>query len=200
MKLPRLALGFFALIAMAGTAWAAPPVHVRGTIEAISGQVLTVKTRDGASEKIALAKDWDVLLVSPVPLSSIKPQSFIGTAALPAADGRLRALEVVVFPAFARGLGEGHYPWDLMPRSSMTNATVGTVTGQGANRVLTVRYKGGEQTILVPEGVPIVTFAPAARDLAKPGAKIFLSAMKQADGSLAAKNILVGKDGLTPPM
>ena len=48
----------------------------------------------------------------------------IGTAAVPRSDGKLTALEVVVFPEAMRGTGEGHYGWDLAPESTMTNAMV----------------------------------------------------------------------------
>jgi hypothetical protein len=115
-------------------------------------------------------------------------------------DGTLNALEVLIFPEAARGSNEGHYPWDLQPESMMTNATVATVAAAPDGQTLTLKYKDGTQTIKVKPGTPIVTFAPGDRADAKPGAKVFLGATKGADGGMTAARMLVGKDGLAPPM
>lgn len=202
MKLIRLATCLAALAALTATAMAqnAPPMHVRGTIASVDGNTMTVTTREGPTAKITMAQDWGVLLVSPVTMADIKQGSFIGAAAMSQKDGTLKAMEVLVFPEAARGTGEGHYPWDLMPESNMTNATVSAVVQSGDAETLTVTYKDGTQKIMVPKGVPIVTFAPADRAMAKAGAKVFLTVTKGADGNPTAARALVGKDGLTPPM
>jgi hypothetical protein len=116
-------------------------------------------------------------------------------------DGSQRALEVLIFPEAMRGTGEGHYPWDLRPQSTMTNANVEqTVTGVDG-QTLTVKYKGGEKKIIVPPDVPIVTFVPGDKADLKPGTKIFIGAAKKLpDGTLQAARVNYGKDGLTPPM
>jgi len=83
----------------------------------------------------------------------------------------------------------------------MTNATVATVASASDGQTLKLEYKGGgTQTIKVKPGTPIVTFAPGDRADAKVGAKVFFGATKGADGGLTAARLLVGKDGLTPPM
>jgi hypothetical protein len=107
---------------------------------------------------------------------------------------------VLVFPESARGSNEGHYPWDLQPESMMTNATVATVAAAGDGQTLTLKYKDGTQDIRVKPGIPIVTFTAGDRADVKVGAKVFLVPAKSADGTLTATRILVGKDGLTPPM
>jgi hypothetical protein len=177
-----------------------PPTRLRGTISAIDGKTATIATRDGSNVTVNLAENWAVMLVSPVSMSDIKENSFVGIASLKGPDGTLNALEVLVFPEAARGTGEGHYPWDLQPESMMTNATVATVASASDGQTLTLKYKDGTQSIRVKPGTPIVTFAPGDRADAKPGAKVFLGATKGADGSLTAARLLVGKDGLTPPM
>src|SRR5216683_1442843 len=133
-------------------------------------------------------------------MAHIKENSFVGVASLKGPDGTPNAIEVLVFPEAARGTGEGHYPWDLQPESMMTNATVATVATASDGQTLTLKYKDGTQTIKVKPGTPIVTFAPGDKADAKVGAKVFLGATKGADGSLTAGRLLVGKDGLTPPM
>jgi len=187
--------------AVATAVWAqSPPTRLRGSIAAIDGKTATIATREGSSVKVNLADNWVVMLVSPVTMADIKENSFVGIASMKGPDGTLNALEVLVFPEAARGSGEGHYPWDLQPESMMTNATVATVASASDGQTLALKYKDGTQTIKVKPGTPIVTFAPGDRADAKVGAKVFLGATKGADGSLTAARLLVGKDGLTPPM
>jgi hypothetical protein len=188
-------------VAAAATAMAqSPPTRLRGSIAAIDGKTATIATRDGGSAKVNLADNWVVMLVSPATLADIKENSFVGVASMKGQDGALSALEVLVFPEAARGTGEGHYPWDLQPQSMMTNATVATVAKAPDGEMLTLKYKDGTQTIKVKPGTPIVTFSPGDRADAKVGAKVFLTATKGADGGLTAARLLVGKDGLAPPM
>jgi hypothetical protein len=135
-----------------------------------------------------------------VPLASIAPGTFIGTAARPAPDGELQAMELLVFPESARGTGEGHYPWDLAPGSTMTNANVEAAVPATSGRELTLAYKGGSVKVRVPPDVPVVTPSPASLADLKPGATVFLSAMRAADGSLSTSRVTVSKDGVAPPM
>ncbi len=188
------------VVVTSAMAQTAPPTRLRGSISAIDGKTVTIATREGSSVKVKLTDNWSVALVSPVSAADIKQGSFVGIASMKAADGSLNALEVLVFPESARGSGEGHYPWDLQPESMMTNATVATVASNTDGQTLKLDYKGGTQTIKVKPGTPIVTFAPGDRADAKVGAKVFTGAMKAADGSLTTSRLLVGKDGLTPPM
>jgi hypothetical protein len=185
----------------AATAMAQSPVtRLRGSIAANDGKTVTIATREGTQVPVKLADNYAVMLVSPVSLADIKENSFVGIASMKDPNGGLNALEVLVFPEAARGTGEGHYPWDLQPESMMTNATVATVATAPDGQTLTVKYKDGTQTIKVKPGTPIVTFAPGDKADAKVGAKVFMGATKGADGSFTAGRLLVGKDGLTPPM
>lgn len=190
---------FFAVFSDAVLAQTAPPTRIRGTITAIDDKTVTIATREGSSVNVKLADNWAVMLVSSVPASEIKQGSFVGIAST-GSDADRTALEVLVFPEAARGTGEGHYPWDLKPQSMMTNATVATVSSASDGQTLKLDYKGGAQTIKIKPGTPIVTFAPGDKANAKVGAKVFTGAAKAADGSLTATRLLVGKDGMTPPM
>jgi hypothetical protein len=178
----------------------APPTRVRGAIETLDGNVLKVTSRTGESLTIRLAEGFGVAAVEKLPIEAIQPNSFVGAAALKGADGRLIALEVLVFPESSRGSSEGHFPWDLQPESTMTNATVATVSGVAEGRELTLTYKGEQQKVFVPPNVPIVTFVAADRSFLQPGKRIFIGAMRQADGSLTASRVVVEKDGVAPPM
>jgi hypothetical protein len=191
-----------ALLAAASSASAqtAPTVRVRGVIEKAEPQTLTVKTREGPTAEIKLADNVGVLGVTKARLDDITVGKFVGAAAMPQPDGTLKAVEVLIFPEAARGTGEGHYPWDLLPESTMTNATVAETVAGVSGPVLTLRYKDGEKKISVPPEAPIVTFSPADAALLKPGAAVFVPAQKGADGGLTAARVLVGRDGLVPPM
>jgi hypothetical protein len=133
-------------------------------------------------------------------VDAITQGSYVGAASMPQPDGTGRALEVLVFPESGRGSGEGHYPWDLQPGSMMTNATVAQVVSVDNARRLTLKYKDGEKTIVVPPGAPIVTFEPGNREMLHPGAHVLVNARVQPDGTLSAAGVAVGKDGLVPPM
>jgi hypothetical protein len=179
-------------------------VRVRGTIERVEGQTLVVKSRDGADLKVVLADNALIVAIVKASISDIKPGSFVGVTGAPQADGSQRAIEVHIFPETMRGTGEGHYPWDLRPQSTMTNASVvnieQTVT-EVDGRVLSMKYKDGEKKIIVPAKVPIVTYVPSDRSELKPGVQIFISAAKRLpDGTLQAPRVNFGREGLTPPM
>ena len=176
-------------------------VRVRGTVEKVDGSTIVVKSREGQDLTIKLADNLTVSGVVKRSLDDVKAGTYVGIAALPQPGGTLKALEVLIFPEAMRGAGEGHYPWDLMPESNMTNAGVTDVVTRNDGRSLTLKYKDGEKTILVPTDVPVVTFLPGDRSEIKPGAKIFIgAAQRQPDGTLQAARIAVGRDGLTPPM
>jgi hypothetical protein len=178
------------------------PARIRGTIEKLEGNVLTVKPRgDGPSMTVKLADNFTVGGLTKASLSDIAVGKFVGIASLPASDGSLRAVEVLLFPDSARGTNEGHFPWDLQPQSMMTNASVAEVVTAPTGHTLTLRYKDGEQKVVVPEGVPVVTPAPAERSALVPGAHIFIfAAQRQGDGTYTAGRVTVGLNGLVPPM
>jgi hypothetical protein len=159
-----------------------------------------VKARDGAELKVTLAENPKIAGVVKASLSDIKQGSFVGVTAMPRPDGSQTALEVHIFPESMRGTGEGHYPWDLRPQSTMTNANVDQVVTAVDGPTLTLKYKGGEKTIFVPANTPIVTYSPGDKSDLKPGAKVFIIAVKQSDGTLQGRAWRVGRDGVTPPM
>ena len=196
--LPVLAVALIAPAAFAQTP-APAPTGVRGAIISVSGDNLVVKTNRGAEQAIKLDKDTRVAAISLANINDIKPGSYIGAAAIPQPDGSQKALEVHVFPPALAGTGDGHRPFDLAPNSTMTNGTVGDVVASNG-RTLTLKYKGGEKKIIVPEDVPIVNIEAGDRSLLVVGAKVVVRARKNPDGSLTAASISAGKNGVAPPM
>ena len=176
-------------------------VRVRGTIESKDHQTLNVKARGGETLKVKLADNAPVRAVVKAPLSDVRTGSFVGVTAMPQPDGTQKALEVHIFPEAMRGTGEGHRPWDLMPNSTMTNATVASEVVSSNGKTLVLKYKDGEKTFEVSPDVPVVTFAPATEADLQPGEKVFSAAAnKLPDGTIVASNITVGRNGIGPPM
>jgi len=178
----------------------AQAARVRGVIEKLDGDMLTVRAREGSVLAITLAPNATVTGVVPAALAEVAAGKFVGVTAMPRADGNLMALEIHIFPESMRGRGEGHRPWDLKPESTMTNATVADVVSGAKDRVLTLRYKEGEKKVFVPEAAPIVTYVAADRGALHPGAHVFVVTERAADGSLSAPRVSVGLNGLVPPM
>jgi hypothetical protein len=178
------------------------PVNIRGKVEQLDGKALKVKSRDGQELQVTLAPDFGVLGVLKAKFADIKQGDFVGIAAAPGKDGKLHAQEVLIFPEAARGMGEGHYGWDLRGKGdTMTNATVSGIVGEARHHVLHLTYKGGEQEITVSPRTPVVTFKPADLGLLTPGATIFIPrASKQPDGTLLATRAIAEQNGVKPPM
>ena len=187
--------------ATAGFSEDASPPRVRGTIDQVNGNTLTIKTKSGTPTTVQLKDGAHVVAVTKGAMSDIQQNSFVGIASMPQPDGTLKAVEVSVFAEPLRGTAEGHHPWDLMPGSTMTNAAVTKQVSKQEGNTLTLKHKDGEQTIVVPADVVVVNLIPGDNADLKPGAKIFIPAWaKKADGTWEGALALVGRDGITPPM
>ena len=176
------------------------PSRVRGAIEAVDGDVLSVKSRSGEDVKLQMTADIKVVGIIKISLSDIKVGSFIGATTVPGPDGAQNAVEVHVFPEDMRGTGEGSRPYDLRPNSTMTNATVAESVAGNDGHTLMIKYKDGEKKVVVLPDTPVVTYVPADRSDLKAGAKVIAFIKKLPDGSFETNRISVGRDGLTPPM
>jgi len=175
-----------------------PTARLRGTVEAVSPTTLTLRQRNGEKVELALPPSLAVTEVYPVALTDIQANSFVGVGAMPQADGTQRAIAVTLFPETMRGTGEGHRPFDFLPQSTMTNATVADVAASPDGRRLRLRYPSGEQTIVVPPDTPIVSLRPADRALLVPGAAVAVSA-QEVQGRPTATRISAGRNGFAPP-
>jgi hypothetical protein len=152
----------------------ASPPRVRGTLDQVNNNVLTIKTRSGTPTTVQLKDGAPVIATVKGSMSDIQDNSFVGITAMPQPDGTIKAVEVHVFAEPLRGIGEGHYPWDLMPNSSMTNAAVTQQVKKAEGNTLMLKYKDGEKTIVVPSDATVVNLIPGDRGDLKPGAKIFI--------------------------
>jgi hypothetical protein len=203
-KMTRRALGAagLALMVSASAAWAqqAPPVRVRGTIEKVDGNTLTVKSRSGETLTVKLAEPPRISAMVKASQAEIKEGSFIGVSAMPQPDGTQKAFAIHIFMESQKGVVADRFgQWDSRPGSTMTNANVATMVSGKDGQDLLVKYKDGEKKVLIPPGTPIAKYVPGNAGDLKVGSKVFVgAAQKQADGSLTAPNIAVGRD-IDPP-
>lgn len=197
----RQALKWFA------AAVAAPPVlaraqqrsvRLRGRIEEVSAGKLVLRERGGQRMELALAPDYAVTEVYPVTRADLKPGSFVGVGAMPQADGTQRAIAVVLFPETMRGTGEGHRPFDFLPQSTMTNATVAEVAKSADGERLEVKYKDGAKTIVVPPEAPVVSLRPGDRGMVVAGASVSVN-VQEIDGKPTVVRVNAGRNGFAPP-
>jgi hypothetical protein len=176
------------------------PTRIRGTVDKLDGQNLMVKSRDGQTLTIELAANVAVITLVKKSIADIKTGDYVASTGVKGTDGKIHAIEVRIFPEAARGTGEGQYPWDLMPDSIMTNATVGKVDQAPQGPVLHVTFKGTESEYTVGPEVPVLANGPGDISLLKPGAAVFVIALKHEDGKLTSARLYAEKDGIKPPM
>jgi hypothetical protein len=177
----------------------APSVRLRGEVLQVLTDQFVLKNRSGETLTVSFESNVPISEAYPIGIESIKPNAYIGTAALPSGEGSLKALEVLVFPEAARGTGEGHYPWDLQPGSTMTNATVSQLQSKSSGYEIELQYKGGQKTVTLQQGVPIVSIRPGSKALLVTGAQLVVLA-HQVEGQWRALRITAGREGFKPPM
>lgn len=200
VNLTAVALGFGAVLLTGfNPAMAADAVRVRGVIETTDGSRITVKTREGDTAPVTLG-GAKVMAVAKASIDDIKPGDYVGIASLPRSKGGDGALEVLIFPAAMKGADEGSFPWDLKPNSTMTNATVSNAVKEVDGRTVTVKFGNKEKKITVADGTAIVTLAPATVTDLTPGATVFIIAQRGTDGATTAGFVIVGANGIVPPM
>jgi len=187
------------LAIFAASALAQKPERIRGTITALDGDTLSVKSREGKDLKIEIAPNATYSYMKRLSIDDVKPGTALGTSAITGPDGKIVALELHLFPAGRPVPNEGHRPWDLEPNSTMTNGTVSAVAVAGNGRELTLAYKDGAQKVVVPADIPIVTSQASDRSLLKVGEYAFIAATVAADGKITAQRLQVSKDGVRPP-
>jgi hypothetical protein len=195
-----LFLGAFVTAAAADS----PPVHLKGAIQSVDGQSFAM-SGSAAPVTVNVTNETRIASLETAQLADITQGMFVGTAALPQPDGTLKALEVHIFPEAMRGTGEGYRPFPQVAQGTMTNATITDIVGtQGAvtddGLKLTLKYKDGEKTVVVPKGTPVVLLGQGNASMLKPKAKVSVTGTKDASGAVTATRILVGLDGATPPI
>ncbi|HYM73413.1 MAG TPA: hypothetical protein VET89_10545, partial [Stellaceae bacterium] len=171
-------VGVVAVSALAQTPPATTPVRVRGTVEKLDGQSLTVKSRDGQTLTIALADNFTVSALVTKTIADVKNNDYIASTGVKGTDGKLHCVELRIFPAARRGTAEGQFPWDGVPDSTMTNATVSGIASAAGGQTLKVNYKGTESEFVAGPECAVFAYIEGDASLLKPGAAIFTVARK----------------------
>jgi hypothetical protein len=191
-----LAAVTIALSLAATAAFAQQPGRIRGQIEKVDGPMLALKTRDGTMMNVKVDEKARVAALVKATLADIKTDSFIGVAGMPQPDGSIEAFSVHIFLPAQRGVvPDRHGPWDARPGSTMTNAYVESMVAAKDGETLMVKFKDGEKKIVVTPQTAITAVAPGKMDELKAGTNIIIMASeKQADGSMLAKVLYVGRN------
>ncbi len=195
----RIAVLVGALAVVSAAAFAQTPGRVRGTITAIDGNTLSVKSREGRDLKIELAPNATFAYMKALKLSDIAPGTPLGTSAVKGPDGKIVARELHLFSKDRPIPNEGHRPWDLEPGSTMTNAMVTAMVRSTNGHELTLKYKDGTQQVIVPDNIPIVTAVDGDRSLLVAGQYAVVTVTTDAGGKMSATRVQITKDGVKPP-
>jgi hypothetical protein len=174
-------------------------VNLRGQITAFKSGLLTIKSLDGETLTMSVPQKARISSLTRVDFAELKKGDFIASAGMRQKDGTLKAIDVRIFPAKGRHPPEVHRKFHLGPESTMTNATVDAFVGGVSGRTFKVKYKGGQQTIVVPAEAMVMRQNPGKTDLLKPGAHISVVGSKGKDGKIGVVRMAVGMKGLVPP-
>src|SRR6202167_5545537 len=171
--------------------------HIRGTLTDVKDGTIAVQNAKGETISVKLASDAGLFLVTKADISAVQSGKFVGITSFEV-DGKRVAREVHVFDDSLRGLGEGHYPWDLEAKPNMmTNANISRIEKAGTDRVVKVDYKGGQQTISIPTDATVVSFVKAPAGELVAGRKVFIVMKKDVPEAAA---VVIGAEGIKPPM
>ena len=187
---------FLALGVLVTTIADAQTARLRGTITAVEGNTLSVRSREGENLALQMPDNVAVAVAKAVRFEDIKQGDYVGATTRRQPDGSMVAVEVHYL---APTVPEGQTSWDLEPGSTMTNAKVAASVAATGTRELMLDFKGGSQKISVPESAALVRAVPGTRADLKPGEYVFAIVQKGADGKLTAPRIQVSKDGVKPP-
>ena len=185
-----------ALMLVSSAALAQSSMRLRGTITAVNGDVMSVKARDGRDLQVNLTPDVQVVTTKKTTAEEFKPGSYVGVTSVKDASGRLVARRV---HALGPQVPSGHMAWDSIPDSLMTNANMASTAQVSGGSELTMKYKDGEQKILVTPQTEYFTFVAGSRADLRPGETIFTGARVTDDGKITAQRVTVSKDGVNPP-
>ena len=206
MNVSRLLTAAFAVTVLSATSvMAQQPQRLSGEIQRVDGSMVFAKARDGSPLSIKLSDKVIVTAVLKATVADIRPGAYIGSGAVPQADGSQKAVEVHIFAESQRGQGDGHRPgWYGAQNGTMTNGAVeptGAVLASagGGEPSFIVKYKEGDKRIVIPANAHIVRYEVGSQADVKAGVQFAMqAAVKQADGTFTSDRINVGRDGGRP--
>src|SRR6266850_1015287 len=157
-----------AIIAVSCSAATAQTTRVRGTIAKADGNVLTLKSSDGAELKLTLTDNAMIVAVVRASMADIKEGTFLGSAPMPNST---------------------------MTNGSASGATVAGV--QGSTMVVKYK-DGEKKIVIPPDAPIVRYEIGGKDDLKAGAAFTVLAATRKPDGTFEASRINVGRDGVVP--
>src|SRR6266566_5634286 len=171
--------------------------RVGGTIERVDGNTIYGKGPDGSAITLKLADNVAITAVLKATFADIKPGDYVGTGAVPQADGSQKAVELRIFPRPQADGGHYYEGWYGAPNGTMTNGfvqpvgTVGATLASAGDPSIVVKYPQGEKRIVIPANAHVVRNEFGSKDDLKAGASFRAQATKQPDGAYTASAINV---------
>lgn len=185
------------------------PDRIRGQIDTVEASSIVLKTGDGKSVRLGLPDNLTVLSLTEASFTDVDFGTYVGSVSerldtySPIVRDSLswlhRGFELRIIDEPLRGIAVGHTKWDLTPRSVMSHGWVDDLEV----RVLSIKYGPTEEEetdVDIPRDVPILKLSLADRSLIQPGAHVLAGARKGADGNYTAVFVMVGEDGIVPPL
>jgi len=188
------------------------PDRIRGRLTKVEGSAIWVQVGDGKTVQLKFSDTHTtVFSLSKSSYTEVTFGTYVGAVSEKLGDDVYspirrdslswlhKGYELRIIDEDLRGIALGHQEWDLTGTSVMTH---GWVDDQ-EDRVLSIKYGPtdyDETDVEVPRDAPVLKMSLGDKKLIKQGARVFVGARKEADGSYAALFIFVGKDGIVPPM
>ena len=187
----------------------AEPDHIRGQITTVESSSIVVETIDGKTVHLELSDSLTIISLTKAKFADVDFGVYVGSVAVrldeysPIVRDSLswlhKGFELRIIDEKLRGIALGHKKWDLTPDSVVAHGWVDDLE----DRVMSIKYgptELEETDVEVSRDVPILKMWLGDMSLIKPGVHVFAGAQKGADGKYVAVFILVGKDGIVPPM
>jgi hypothetical protein len=172
-------------------------VALSGTIVSADAATLVIDTSSGR-KSVSYNSKIRFFLVSRSALANVTAGSFIGTTVAPQPDGTFKSTEVHIFAPSLRGTGEGFRQMNDSGKRMMANSTVRAAHSTAIGTTITMIFPSGTKTIVIPSNVPVVYIERGTPAMLTSGAHVRVAAIANGD-ALAARFLLIGKNGLVPP-
>jgi len=212
LRIPAIALTTIALT-LGAPVWAAEeednPDHIRGQLTAVEDAAIVVKTRDGDSLRLDLIEETTILTLEKGSFTDVDFGVYVGSVAVKleeyspiirdSAVWLHKGFELRVIDDQLRGIALGHKSWTLTKETIISHGWVDDIE----DRVLSIKWGPtdyDETDVEIPRDAPVHRMSLASRGALENGAHIFAGARKAPDGHYVAVFVIVGKDGIVPPL
>ncbi len=185
------------------------PDHIRGQIAKVERSAIEVRTRDGKTVRLGLLDPLTVISLAKGSFTAVDFGVYVGAVAVrleaysPIVRDSLswlhKGFELRIIDEQLRGIALGHKKWDLTSETIIAHGWIDDIEG----RVISIKWGPTEEEetdVETPRDAPVLKMALGDKSLIKPGAHVFAGAQQDGNGRYVAVFIIVGKDGIVPPL